>query len=311
MCALTICYHCRQQTERCPAPPDHAQHCLHLLSFRSASLRTAGRIPTPCRVLEAYLDGLVLLAGGRLCYCGPYSGGPAFLACCGHAQMPGQAPADFMLSVLSDPTAAAAAADAWAAAHPAPDAALGSKPACSQAAVGAAGSEDGKDNLHVDVEGGAPAAAVPQAMLAAARRQGTFRRLHRQPQPVNSISLINGLGPGRGGGPCTALVGLLLEVRVLAARNLRWMRRQPATTATIFATSAIGGGMLGLVFWQMTDNVEDGVRARQSLLYCTSLFGTYYGEPCWVADKLGGGLSAAENRGAAVFFAALDSPFIS
>lgn len=235
------------------------------------------------------MDGLVLLAGGRLCYCGPYTGGPAFLACCGHAQVPGQAPADFMLSVLSDPTAAAAAADAWAAAHPTPDAAAGPKSVGSHAAQGTAGSEDFKD-----IEGGPPAAAVPPALLAAVQREGTSRRLHRQPAPVNSISLINGLGSGKGGGPCAALVGLLLEVRVLVARNLRWMRRQPATTATIFATSAIGGGMLGLVFWQMSDSVEQGVRARQSLIYMTSMFGCYYGElsfhaltACYLLNTIG------------------------
>lgn len=34
----------------------------------------------------------------------------------------------------------------------------------------------------------------------------------------------------------------------------------------------------GLVFWQVSDSVEQGVRARQALLYFSSLFGAYYGE---------------------------------
>lgn len=34
----------------------------------------------------------------------------------------------------------------------------------------------------------------------------------------------------------------------------------------------------GLVFWQMNDSVEQGVRARQALLYFSSLFGAYYVE---------------------------------
>ncbi len=200
--------------------------------------------PTPRSVLEAYLDGLVLLAGGRLCYCGPYCDGPAFLASCGHAQLPGQAPADFMLGVLSDPSAAAAAADAWQAAHPA-GSNEGCKPAtCSGEGLSATG---GEERDCKDVESGSPAIPASQSMLAGTRLQGSLRRLRGAHLPVNSVSLIGELGGSGGGGSglCAPLAQLLLEVWVLSARSVRWMRRQRGTTATIFATSAIGGGMLG------------------------------------------------------------------
>lgn len=155
-----------------------------------------------------------------------------------------QAPADFMLSGLSDSTAATAAADAWAAAHPT---------ACDCSVPQPAGK--GGDALlptpreaGKDLEGGTESATALHAnMLAATRLQGSMRRLRRPPPPVNSVSLIdmNGQGAGAGGGPCAALVALLMEVWVLAVRTVRWMRRQRGTTATIFATSAIGGSMLG------------------------------------------------------------------
>lgn len=178
--------------------------------------------------------------------------------------LPDVSPSEFMLRVLSDPAAADAAADQWAAAHPA-----------------AAPSSQGLKDLEGGSDGD-EAAAAGDAAPALVRRMSLLRP--RRPVLQHSLSVVGLLQDEHKGDSALALLAVqvsapmpprdlwrdlpcgIVRLQVsstltqthsywpgphtcqawhLTARKLRWMLRQRGATLTVLITSVIAGGTLG------------------------------------------------------------------
>lgn len=183
---------------------------------------------TPGRTIEDFMDNLILLAAGNVTYWGPFSGGPKFLESLGHKPTPSQSQSEFMLSVMKDPEAAAAAAEAFTQRQDgSPKRSL----------------KDGSDDVEAQ-------------MGSTMSKKGTAKMLR------NATTLVDVYNEGD-----KPAASIHYQFWVLTKRNARWMKRERGSNLVLVGSALFTGILLGLIFWNISDDLEEGSRARMSVLW--------------------------------------------
>uniref|UniRef100_A0A7S0WUF3 ABC transporter domain-containing protein n=1 Tax=Chlamydomonas leiostraca TaxID=1034604 RepID=A0A7S0WUF3_9CHLO len=261
-------------------------------------------IHQPNSDITALFDDLMLLAGGRVAYAGPWDGAVPAFAAAGFACPMYKNPTDYFISVLHDPQSAASICDAYAASQRSGALPALPSPTAAKAGAAALSSPTGPDALVTVQTGAAGAMRTARGVLPSPGAAGTSTghltlEVIDRASPASSASGVAGGITGSGGAlvskaapatPATPGFKSLLsrsmskggdladkslqgaswftQVKVLSVRNGRNWLRNPNLLASELLQYVFISLFMGLMYFDsFTHDLSDGVTNRTACIW--------------------------------------------